>query len=65
MKPEASPVAQKPRQVRYFLQKPLKKWLEPDENEDIFEKVLDDEPVTWCSPIVVQPKPKFAGTSSD
>ena len=34
-------------------------------NEDIFEKVPDDEPVTWCSPIVLQTKPKFAGPSSD
>ena len=65
MKPEAVPVAQRPRQVPYFLQEPLKKWLEQGVNEDIFEKVPDDEPVTWCSPIVVQPKPKFAGTSSD
>ena len=65
MKSEAVPVAQKPRQVPYFLQEPLKKWLEQGVNEDIFEKVPDDEPVTWCSPIVVQPKPKFAGISSD
>ena len=44
MKPEAAPVAQKPRQVPYFLQEPLKKWLELGVN--IFEKILDDEPVT-------------------
>ena len=62
MKPDAAPVAQKPRQVPYFLQEPLKKWLEQDVN--IFEKVLDDEPVTKSSPIVVQSKSKFAGTSS-
>ena len=65
MKPEAVPVTQKLRQVTYFLQEPLKKWLEQGVNEDIFEKVPDDEPVTWCSPIVVQTKPKFAGTLSD
>ena len=65
MKPEAVPVAQKPGQVPYFLQEPLKKWLEQGVNEDIFEKVPDDETVTWCSPMVVQPKPKFEGTSSD
>ena len=65
MKPEAVPAAQKPRQVPFFLQEPLKKWLEQGVNEDIFEKVPGDEPVTWCSPIIVQPKPKFAGISSD
>ena len=31
----------------------------------IFEKVPEDEPVTWSSPILEQPKPKLAGTSSD
>ena len=66
MKPEAVPVVQKPRQVPYFLQEPLKNWLEQGVNENIFENVAaEDEPVTWCSPIVVQPKPKFAETSSD
>ena len=64
MKPEAVPVARKPRQVPYFLQEPLKNWLEQVVNEDVFEKVAENEPVTWCSPIVVQPKPKFAETSS-
>ena len=28
MKPEAAPVAQKPRQVPYYLQKPFRKWLD-------------------------------------
>ena len=28
VKPEAAPVAQKPRQVPYYLQGPLKKWLD-------------------------------------
>ena len=60
MRPEAVPVAQKPRHVPYFLQEPLKKkWLEQGVNEDIFQNVPDDEPITWCSPKVVQPKPKF------
>ena len=65
MKPGAVPVAQKPRQVPYYLQEPLKKWLDLGIQEDIFEKVPDDEPVTWCSPLVVQSKPKFAGLRSD
>ena len=65
MKPGAVPEAQEPRQVPYYLQEPLKKWLDLGIQEDIFEKVPDDEPVTWCSPLVVQPKPKFAGLRSD
>ncbi|CAH3177125.1 unnamed protein product [Porites lobata] len=59
MKASAIPVAQKPRSVPYYLQEPLKKWLDQGLTGDIFEKVPDDEPITWCSP-VVQLKPKFA-----
>ena len=59
MKPEAVPIAQKPRPVAYYLQKPLKAWLEQSIAEGIFEKVPTNEPITWCSPIVVQPKPRF------
>ena len=39
MKPEAIPVAQKPRPVPYHLQRPLQQWLEQEVKEDIFEKV--------------------------
>ena len=60
MKASAIPVAQKPRLVPYYLQEPLKKWLDHGLAGDIFEKVPDDEPVTWCSTVVVQLKPKFA-----
>ena len=60
MKASAIPVAQKPRSVPYYLQEPLKKWLDQGLTGDIFEKVPDDEPITWCSPVVVQLKPKFA-----
>ena len=59
MKPEAVPVAQKPRPVAYYLQKPLKEWLEQCIEGEIFEEVPEGELVTWCSPLVVQPKPKF------
>ena len=59
VKPEAVPVAQKPRPVPYYLQKPLKEWLEQCIAGEIFEEVPEGEPVTWCSPLVVQPKPKF------
>ena len=60
MDPAETPVAQKPRHVPYHLKDPLKKWLEQGVEEKIFEKVLDGEPITWCSPLVVQPKPKYA-----
>ena len=60
MRPEAVPVAQKPRPVAYYLQEPLKKWLEQCLEEEIFEEVPEGEPVTLCSPLVVQPKPKFS-----
>ncbi|XP_038054673.1 uncharacterized protein LOC119726895 [Patiria miniata] len=53
MKPEAAPVAQKPRPVAYYLQKPLKEWLDQCIKEGIFEEVPPGEPVTWCSPLVV------------
>ena len=60
MDPEAVPVAQKPRNVPYYLQQPLKEWLEEGVREGIFEKVPPNEAITWCSPLVVQPKPKFS-----
>ena len=65
MKPEAVPVAQKPRPIAYYLQKPLKKWLERCINEDTFEEVQEGEPVTWCSPLVVQPKLRFGSTDKN
>lgn len=60
MDPDAVPVAQKPRNVPYYLQQPLKEWLEEGVREGIFEKVPPNEAITWCSPLVVQPKPKFS-----
>ena len=65
IKPDAAPVAQKPRPVAYYLQAPLKTWLEQGIADDIFEAVPNGEPVTWCSPMVVQPKPRFANVSKD
>ena len=63
LKPDAALVAQKPRPVPYYLQEPLQNWLDEcfkDEciKEEIFEKVESGEPATWCSPLVVQPKPR-------
>ena len=65
MDPEAILVAQKPRPVPYHLQKPLKEWLEQAVKEKIFEKVPDGETITWCSPLVVQPKPKYANIKNE
>ena len=65
MKPEAVPVAQKPRPVAHYLQKPLKRWLEQCIEGEIFEEVPEGEPVTWCSPLVVQPKPKFCAMEKE
>ena len=54
MNPEAISVAQKPRPVPYYLQKPLK-WLEDGVKEEIFEKVPNGEPIThtwdWEFPV--------------
>ena len=65
MKPDAIPVTQRPRPVPYHLKRPLKEWLQQGVEEDIFEQVPEDEPVTWCSPLVIQPKPKFAHTPKE
>ena len=65
MKPDAVSVAQKPRPVPYYLQDPLKKWLDQCLEEDIFERVQGDEAITWCSPLVVQPKPRFCDVKKE
>lgn len=65
MEPDAVPVAQKPRPVPYHLQKPLRDWLDQGVKEEIFEKVPDGEAITWCSPLVVQPKPKFTDVKNE
>ena len=65
MKPDATPTAQKPRPVPYYLQEPLRKWLDECVKEEIFERVEPGEPVTWCSPLVVQPKPRYAKVSKE
>ena len=58
MNENAEPVAQKPRRIAYHLMEPLQKRLQEFVEKDIMEKVPDQEPVIWCSAIVVQPKPK-------
>jgi len=40
-------------------------WLDQGVKEDIFKKVPDREAITWCSPLVVQPKPKFTEMKSE
>jgi len=58
MKDNAIPIAQKPRRVPYLLTDPLKKRLDEFIEIDIIEQVPQHEAITWCSPLVVQPKPK-------
>ena len=58
MKEDAVPIAQKPRRVPYHLIEPLQNRIEEFVKSDIMEKVPDHKAITWCSPIVVQPKPK-------
>ena len=65
MKPDAVPVAQKPRNVPYYLQRPLKEWLDRNIEDGLFERVPENEAITWCSPLVVQPKPKYKDTDKD
>lgn len=59
MQPGVAPVAQKPRPIAYYLQEPLKKWLDQCVAQGIYEEVPMGDPITWCSPLVVQPKPRF------
>ena len=58
MKENATPIAQKPRRVPYLLTDPLKKQLEEFAENDIIEPVPQHEAITWCSRLVVRPKPK-------
>ena len=58
MKKDAIPIAQKPRRVPYHLTEPLQSRIEEFIANDIMEKVPDHKAITWCSPIVVQPKLK-------
>ena len=65
IKENAVPIAQRPRHVPFYLQKPLKLWLDQCVDEGIFEPVPAEEPITWCSPIVVQPKPRYLQVAKD
>lgn len=59
MKADAVPIALKPRPVPYYLQEPFQKWLDECIKEDIYKEVQPGEPITWCLPLVVQPKPRY------
>ena len=66
MKPESNiPLAQRSTPVAYYSQGPLKKRLKQCLKVGIFEQVPEGEPVTWCSPVVAQPKQKSCGTAKD
>ena len=58
LKENTEPVAQKPRQVPYHMMKPLKQRINQFIQEGIMEEVPEQESIGWCSPLVVQPKPK-------
>ena len=58
LKENAIPITQKPRQVPYHLMDPLKKRISEFVENDIMEEVPTHESITWCSPLIVQPKPK-------
>jgi len=59
IRPEAVPIAQRRRPVAYYLQEPLKQWPGQCVQDEIVEEGPEGEVVTWCSPLVAQPKPKF------
>ena len=58
LKEDAKPIAQKPRRVPYHLMEPLRHRMDEFVEKDIMEKVPEHDSITWCSPLVVQPKPK-------
>ena len=65
METDGKPMAQKGRPVPNHLQKAVKDWLDQGVKEEIFQKVPHGEAITWCSPLVVQPKPKFTEMRSE
>ena len=58
LKSNTTPITQKPRRVAYHLLDPLKNRINEFVENDIMEEVPVQEAITWCSPLVVQPKPK-------
>jgi len=58
MKEDAIPIAQKPRRVPYHLIEPLQDRIGEFIKNGITAKIPGHKAITWCSPIVVQPKPK-------
>ena len=51
-----TPVAQVNRRIPYHYQDKLKEQLQKLEEAGVVESVPDDEPTTWISPLVIQPK---------
>lgn len=60
LKENVQPIAQKPQRVPYNLMDPLKKRINEFVESEIMEKVPEHDSITWCSPLVVQPKAKNA-----
>ena len=65
METDGKPMAQNPRPVPNHLQKAVKDWLDQGVKEEIFKKGRDGEAINWCSPLVVQRKPKFTEMKSE
>ena len=65
MKVYAFLVAQKPRPVRCYLQKPLRQCLDKCIKKDICEEVQTGEPISWCPPLVVQLNPRYTGVDKE
>lgn len=49
MEPDAEPVVQKLLPAPCQLQKPYKGWHNQGVKDELFEKVPDEEAITWCS----------------
>ena len=60
LKENVQPIAQKLRRVPYNLMDSLKKRISEFVKSEIMEKVPEHDSITWCSPLVVQPKAKNA-----
>ena len=57
MDQETIPVMQKPRNVVYYLDQGVE--------EGIFKHVPHGELITWCSPLVAQPKQKYTNVEKE
>lgn len=63
IEPNATPIAQEIRRVKYQSVEPSKKCAEEFEASEIIELVPEHGTITWCFPVVFQPlNPRTRGT---